>query len=104
MRTRHRSLVAASIILAVAVTGSLSACASGPTPEEAIMATQLPAEVSAKGVLKAALLMATADVQAAVAAGMVTPAEVEAARQAQADGTLDVWRARAEADAKSVSE
>ena len=49
-------------------------------------------DVRPDGVLIAALLLgAGGDVEEAVAGGLVTPAEVDAAAAALADGTLDAW-------------
>jgi hypothetical protein len=56
----------------------------------------LPADVSASGVLLAATLIASGNVDDAVASGLVTPAEVDEARAAIENGTLDRWVALAE--------
>ncbi|AXE55174.1 hypothetical protein [Aurantimicrobium sp. MWH-Uga1] len=90
-------------LITVAVAG-LSACAAEAKPAVTPSATNdiltkiLPADVSAKGVLLAAVLLSTADISSAVESGLVTPAEVATAQQAINDNTLDIWRQRAEAD------
>lgn len=90
-------LVSASI-------AGLSACteeakpAVTPSATNDILTKKLPADVSAKGVLLAAVLLSTADISSAVESGLVTPAEVATAQQAIKDNTLDIWRQRAEAD------
>lgn len=56
----------------------------------------LPADVSASGVVLAATLIASGNVDDAVASGLVTPAEVDEARAAIENGTLDRWVALAE--------
>lgn len=72
-----------------------------PSASSDILNMKLPSDVSAKGVLLAAVLLSTADINSAVENGLVTPAEVATAQQAIVDGTLDFWRQRAEADAHS---
>lgn len=99
-----RRSLAGLCLVALAVAG-LSACAPEPQPAVTPSATsdiltkKLPNDVSAKGVILAAVLLSTADITAAVENGLVTPAEVATAKQAMSDGTLDFWRQRAEADA-----
>ncbi len=51
-------------------------------------------EVDGEGVLIAAIVVATGDVEAALDQGVITPAEVEAAIGAIADGTLSEWVAQ----------
>ncbi|WP_157156743.1 hypothetical protein [Diaminobutyricimonas sp. LJ205] len=46
--------------------------------------------------LLAAVLLSTADIESAVAEGLVTPDEVDEARRAIEDDSLDAWRALAE--------
>ncbi|MEO1062794.1 MAG: hypothetical protein AAFZ07_15385 [Actinomycetota bacterium] len=48
-------------------------------------------EVDGEGVLVAAIVVATGDIDAALDEGIVTPAEVEAAILAIEDGTLSEW-------------
>jgi hypothetical protein len=62
---------------------------------------QLPADVSAPGVVLAALLLTTSDIEAALAEGLVTPAEVTLAQAAIDDGLLDHWRQRAEQEIRN---
>lgn len=59
-----------------------------PTSTEDGGSVVLPAGVESDGVLVAAVVLATGDIEAALDAGLVTPAEVEAAVQAIQDGTL----------------
>lgn len=77
---------------------SLTACSTTSQDSNSIVNMELRASVTAKGVLSAAVLLSTADIDKAVAAGIVSPAEVEAAQKAIKDGTLDQWRQRAEKD------
>lgn len=85
---------------------TLTGCAQEATPvvtpsaTNDILTKELPADVSAKGVILAAVLLSTADIEEAISSGLVTPAEVATAQQAIEDGTLDIWRERAELDAK----
>ena len=71
---------------------------SRPRPSRSIVSGELPENVTAKNVLVAAILLSTSDIDGAVAEGLVTPAEVDAAAEAIKNGTLDLWRQRAEAD------
>jgi hypothetical protein len=60
------------------------------------LGTLIAADVRLDGVVLAALLLgAGGDLEAAVAAGLVTPAEVDTAAAALADGTLAAWVAEA---------
>lgn len=89
---------------AVVIALGISACAPTakpvvtPSATHDILTRTLPSDVSAKGVLVAAVLLSTADISSALESGLVTPAEVATAQQAISDGTLDIWRQRAEAD------
>lgn len=56
----------------------------------------IPEDVTPSGVLLAATLIASGDVDDAVASGLVTPAEVDEAIAAIEAGTLDRWVALAE--------
>ncbi|MBK5238500.1 MAG: hypothetical protein JJE28_05235 [Actinomycetales bacterium] len=90
-------------VAAIAVGVFLTACSQQVSPVEApsaasdILTRDLPSDLSARGVLLAVILLSTADIEASLEAGLVTPAEVEAARQATNDDTVDLWRQRAEA-------
>jgi hypothetical protein len=63
-----------------------------------ILTMPLPTDVTAAGVIAAAVILRAGSIEEAVANGTVTPAEVDVARQALADGTLELWAQRAEAD------
>lgn len=99
------SLVTRGLLLLtlLAVPLTVSGCAATTTPSEKshsvdIRTMELPADVSAQGVLLAAVLLSTADIEGALAEGLVTPAEVDFAQQAIDDRMLDHWRERAEAE------
>lgn len=83
--------VMAAILLATALT--MAGCG-----QAGMSASDLPVSdtVSAEGVVLAAVLLSTADIEASVAEGLVTPDEVDEARRAIAAGTLDEWRELAE--------
>lgn len=87
----------AALLTSVIVVGALSGCSSATESAEGIVVTA-PDDVTAQGVVLAAVLLSTADITAVVAEGLVTPAEVDAARAAIADGTLGEWRERAAAE------
>lgn len=82
--------------------GSLAACTATPmpsaTPASDILTRTLPTDVSAKGVVAAAVLIKIANIEDAIQQGLVTPAEVAEAKQALVDGTLDLWKQRAETE------
>jgi hypothetical protein len=63
-----------------------------------ILTADLGADVSAQGVVLAAVLLVAGDIDKGLAQGVVTPAEVTEARLAIESGTLDMWRQRAESD------
>lgn len=94
--------VAIALTVAVACGFGLSACQSESAPaaskQSGILTMKLPADVSAEGVLLAAVLLSTADLEASLAEGLVTPAELDLAQAAIDDGLLDQWRERAEHD------
>lgn len=97
--TAFKRALAASALLAVLVT-PLAACSAEQKQvqekDAGILTMELPADVSAEGVLLAAVLLSTSDVEGALAQGLVTPAEVNLAQAAIDDGLLDQWRERAE--------
>jgi hypothetical protein len=98
-RWRNRSIVGAALLVCGLVLGGVTGCTSAASSSEsAILNGPLPQDVSAKNVLAAAILLSTSDIEGAVAEGIVTPAEVDAAKVAIEDGTLDLWRQRAERD------
>lgn len=109
---RHRSIVA--VIGAVAISLTFAGCSAeqdsdststvssidpsaDATVDESLPdATELPADVSAAGVVLAATLIAAGNIEDAVSSGLVTPAEVDEARAAIENGTLGEWVALAE--------
>ncbi|MEO7372954.1 MAG: hypothetical protein ABIW36_03470 [Terrimesophilobacter sp.] len=97
-RWRNRRGVAAALLGCALLLGGMTGCAVAPSAESSILGGELPANVTAKNVLVAAILLSTADIDGAVAEGLVTPAEVDAAAAAIKNDTLDLWRQRAEAD------
>jgi hypothetical protein len=94
---RNRRSIAVALLTCAVLFGGLTGCAA-PSAEWSIVSGDLPEDVTAKNVLVAAILLSTSDIDGAVAEGLVTPAEVDAAAAAIKDGTLDLWRQRAEAD------
>ena len=68
-----------------------STSAVPPIPEVPDVLVPVEGEVDGEGVLVAAIVVATGDVEAALDEGVVTPAEVEAAIRAIDDGTLSEW-------------
>lgn len=52
---------------------------------------ELPDDVSAEGVIVAALILKNGDITRAVEEALVSPAEVEYAREAIRNGTLQLW-------------
>lgn len=100
----NRSLVArsaAAVLLAsIAVTG-LAACDAPPSVAgREILTTQLPTDISAKGVVLAGVILQSGDIDKAVGAGMVTPAEVDTAKKAIDEGNMKYWAQRAASEKK----
>ena len=94
-----------TIALACALPATLAGCSTTVPTESTsiiegndILTADLGNDLSAKGVVMAAVVLVAGDVDKALADGTVTAAEVEAARKAIAAGNLDLWRQRAEAD------
>jgi hypothetical protein len=96
-RWRNRRSIAVALLSCAVLFGGVTGCAM-PSAESSILSGDLPEDVTAKNVLVAAILLSTSDIEGAVAEGLVTPAEVDAAAKAIKDGTLDLWRQRAESD------
>ena len=96
---RARASLAVSIVAIVAL--ALTACAgvtdAAPSPHP-ILTSALPSDLTARGVLLAAVLLSDGDVEQAVADGLVTPAEVDEAIRAIEADELDVWAQRAETE------
>jgi hypothetical protein len=84
--------------------GTLAAC-SLPTGTQSanILTDKLPDNVTADGVLLAAVILSSGDIQVAVEKSIVSPAEVNAARDSILANTLDLWRQRAETDVAVAS-
>ena len=92
--------VTAVLLAGIAVTG-LSACDAPPTAAgREILTTQLPTDVSAKGVVLAGVILQSGDIDKAVGVGMVTPAEVDAAKKAIDAGNMKYWAQRAASEKK----
>lgn len=96
---------AISLALACVLPATLVGCSTSVPTETTsviegndILTANLSADLTAKGVVLAAVVLVAGDVDKALADGTVTAAEVEAARKAITEGTLDLWRQRAEAD------
>lgn len=89
------------VLLAGAAVTGLAACDAPPTAAgREIMTQQLPNDVSAKGVVLAGVIMQSGDIDKAVGAGLVTPAEVDTAKKAIDEGNMKYWAQRAAADKK----
>ena len=98
-------LIVTTVASAALLLATLAGCA--PTvPTESmsvlngngILTADLGTDVTARGVVLAAVLLVAGDVDKALTKGVVTASEVQAARKAIDEGTLDMWRQRAEAD------
>lgn len=105
-------------MLAVGVVASVTGCSTADVPEALSMPSaaapseqndvqsangmtdpsvvQLPQGSDALGVVTASLIIATGDISKAVSEGQVTPSEVKYAVMAIQEGTLELWKARAE--------
>lgn len=102
MNRRHFAIVAT----VAAVAGlTLGGCApSVPTESMSvingndILTADLGSDVTARGVVLAAVLLVAGDIEKALTEGVVSANEVTAAQKAIDEGTLDMWRQRAESD------
>ncbi len=95
-----RTAIVATFLTAVL---GMSACSSGSGTESVVSTAVAPTtldESRATQVLLAAVILATGDVEDALLQGLVTPADVQDATDAIADGTLDQWRDTAESAAR----
>jgi len=104
MRMMSRPIVA-TVATAVLLLTTLAGCASSVPSESMsvldgneILTGDLGNDVTARGVVLAAVLLVAGDVEKALTKGLVTAPEVQAARKAIDEGTLDMWRQRADAD------
>ena len=97
-RWHNRRGCAAALLSCTMILGGMTGCAVAPTAESSVLSGDLPKNVTAKNVLVAAILLSTSDIDGAVAEGLVTSAEVDAAAAAIKHNTLDLWRQRAETD------
>ena len=95
--------IVTGVLVAIGATaialGTLAAC-SLPTGVESanILTDKLPDNVTPDGVLLAAVILSSGDIQAAVEKKIVSSAEVNQARDAILANTLELWRQRAEKD------
>lgn len=105
----HQRAVRSKLITTMLVVGlsfGTSGCAlfsssSSQSQNSDVLTRTLPSSVTAEGVLLAAVLLKTGDIDEAVSQGIVTPDEVTEAKLAVDTGTLDLWRQRAEAEANA---
>lgn len=101
MTVNRWALVGVAAVLSVAILAGCSPEVSDDVPAEPDMSEEasetsinvddLPGDVSPEGVIVAALLLQSGDIARAVEEGLVSPAEVEYAREAIASGTLQQW-------------
>jgi hypothetical protein len=104
MKVARLGAVALVVTLAAAALSGCSSSMASSTTASAdagnVLTMPLPTDVTASGVIAAAVILRAGSIEEAVANGTVTPAEVDLARQAVADGTLKLWAQRAQADLK----
>jgi hypothetical protein len=98
-------LIVGTVVGATVLLTTLAGCATSVPSESmsvlngnGILTADLGTDVTARGVVLAAVLLVAGDVEKALTKGLVSAPEVDAARKAIAEGTLDMWRQRAEAD------
>jgi hypothetical protein len=98
-------LIVGTVVSATVLLTTLAGCATSVPSESmsvlngnGILTADLGTDVTARGVVLAAVLLVAGDVEKALTKGLVSAPEVDAARKAIAEGTLDMWRQRAEAD------
>lgn len=94
---RPAALAGALLAVSVGLAGcSFEQSQPGSADATAQLAARVSDTVTAKGVLLAAVLLSTADIESAVAEGLVTPDEIDEAKHAIEHDTLDAWRELAE--------
>jgi len=96
---RRRRSVVSGLLIATGMLGGMALTGCSSTVDsraEYIMTRPLPADVTAKGVVLAAVLLASGDIDNAVGNGLVTPAEVDTAKTAIDQDLLEYWKQRAE--------
>ena len=104
--TQLGGLVFLAALLLGGCTGELESQRGALDPAEELAAKQavhtepeaveLPSGSSARGVVVAALLLSSGDIERALLNGQVTPSEVKYATLALEEGTLNAWRELAE--------
>jgi hypothetical protein len=95
----NMSFLAKTILPVLLLGTALTGCSQNNTDNTSTTSTTvLESDANPTRVLLAAILLATGDIEKALSDGLVTVADIDAATAAITNGTLDVWRERAEAD------
>ena len=100
--SKTKQFVALVVVVVLAATGFFffngdQTPTATPSASQSSSSIVVPDGVSPKAVVFAALLIRNGDIVGAVEGGLVSPLEVELARMALADGTLQEWVDLAEA-------
>lgn len=91
--------IASLVLIPALLTGCAAPSNDGNSKNTSeILTKNLPSEVTAFGVVLAAVLLTSGDIEKALSEGLVTPEVVVEARMAIANKQVDLWRQRAEMD------
>ncbi|CAB4565337.1 unannotated protein [freshwater metagenome] len=93
-------VLAKLLIPALLLSPALSSCSQDNNNDNSSTTTTsvLFGDANPSRVLLAAVILASGDIEKALAEGLVTSLDVDAAVAAIKNGTLDAWRQRAEAE------
>lgn len=92
-------VLAKLLIPALLLSPALSSCSQDNNNDSSTTTTSvLFGDANPSRVLLAAVILASGDIEKALAEGLVTSLDVDAAVAAIKNGTLDAWRQRAEAE------
>lgn len=72
-------------------------------PEKSVVPEVLPANVTARGVVLATVIIATGNVSSAIEQGLISPQEVDLARKAIAAGATQDWIDAADEELRGAS-
>lgn len=91
-------IVAKLLIPALLLSPVLVSCSQNDDVSNSTTTTVVMSDANPSRVILAAVILASGDIERALAEGLVTAIDVDAAVAAMKDGTLDTWRQRAEAE------
>jgi hypothetical protein len=98
-RVRKARIVGLALAFLLLATGCASSSSEpGQAPDNEVAVKEIPEGVTPQGVLLAAYLLINGDISLAVEESLVSPEEVELARKAIAEKSLQEWADRASSE------